>query len=262
MHEIISQWCTWLTACGRPPSTLRLRTHQLLRFADHHPNLVDVTAADMVSWLANPDWSPNTKASNRAALRSFYGWAHCYGHVPVDESRKLPSVKVPPPVPNPAPEAVIKRGLLTADQRDRLMLELAAHLGLRRGEISRVHTDDVIEDLVGWSLRVHGKGGKIRVVPLPDALADRLRSRPAGWVFPSPQGGHLTEGHVGVLMARALPGDWTAHPLRHRFATVAYSGTRDLLAVQLLGHANVETTRGYVQLPQDALRAAVAAAAA
>ncbi len=87
-------------------------THQLLRFADHHPNLVDVTAADMVSWLANPDWSPNTKASNRAALRSFYGWAHSYGHVPVDESRKLPSVKVPPPVPNPAPEAVVKRGLL------------------------------------------------------------------------------------------------------------------------------------------------------
>lgn len=162
MHEIISQWCTWLTACGRPPSTLRLRTHQLLRFADHHPNLVDVTAADMVSWLANPDWSPNTKASNRAALRSFYGWAHCYGHVPVDESRKLPSVKVPPPVPNPAPEAVIKRGLLTADQRDRLMLELAAHLGLRRGEISRVHTDDVIEDLTG-SGRARPAGCSLRL---------------------------------------------------------------------------------------------------
>lgn len=59
-----------------------------------------------------------------------------------------------------------------------------------------------------------------------------------------------------------LPDGWTTHTLRHRFATVSYAGTRDLLAVQeLLGHSRPETTRGYVQLPQDALRAAVAAAA-
>lgn len=262
MHELISHWRTWLTACGRPPSTLRLRTHQLLRFADHHPNLVDVTAADMVSWLANPDWSPNTKASNRAALRSFYGWAHSYGHVPVDESRQLPTVKIPPPVPNPAPESAVKRGLLAARPREHLMVELAAHLGMRRAEIAQVHTDDLVEDLVGWSLKVHGKGGKIRVIPLPDHLAARLLSLPSGWVFPSPRGGHLTADHVGVLIARTLPDNWTAHPLRHRFATKAYAGTRDLLAVQeLLGHSKPETTRAYVRLPQDALRQAVAAAA-
>ena len=65
-----------------------------------------------------------------------------------------------------------------------------------------------------------------------------------------------------MLIARALPDQWTAHPLRHRFATVAYQGTRDLLAVQeLLGHSKPETTRNYIRLPQDALRAAVAAAA-
>lgn len=64
-------------------------------------------------------------------------------------------------------------------------------------------------------------------------------------------------------MARALPGGWTAHTLRHRFATVAYAGTRDLLAVQdMLGHSKPETTRGYIEMPQDALRAAVLAAAA
>jgi site-specific recombinase XerD len=55
---------------------------------------------------------------------------------------------------------------------------------------------------------------------------------------------------------------WTAHTLRHRFATVAYAGERDLLAVQvLLGHSKPETTRLYVLIPDASLRAAVAWAA-
>ncbi|MDO5535599.1 MAG: tyrosine-type recombinase/integrase [Propionibacteriaceae bacterium] len=262
MHDLISQWRTWLAACGRPASTIRLRTHQILRFSDHHPDLAAVTATDMVAWLAQPGWAANTRRSNHAALRSFYGWAHAFGHVATDESRRLVSVKVPPPTPRPAPESVVKRGLLAAAPREHLMVELAARMGLRRGEIARIHTRDVVEDLVGWSLRVHGKGAKVRVVPMPDHLADLIRSKPDGWLFPSRTGGHLTEGHVGVLIARALPHGWTAHTLRHRFATTAYAGTRDLLAVQaLLGHSRPETTRGYVQLPQDALRAAIAAAA-
>ena len=63
-------------------------------------------------------------------------------------------------------------------------------------------------------------------------------------------------------MARALPDGLTAHALRHAFATRAYRATRDLLAVQeLLGHARPDTTRGYILLPEDALRAAVEGAA-
>ena len=110
---------------------------------------------------------------------------------------------------------------------------------------------------------MHGKGGKDRVIPISDDIARHLLALPDGWAFPSPAGGHLTEQHVGKLIANVLPDGWTAHSLRHRFATTAYAGTRDLLAVQeLLGHSRPETTRGYVRLPQDALRAAVAAAAA
>ena len=61
--------------------------------------------------------------------------------------------------------------------------------------------------------------------------------------------------------ARALPGEWTLHTLRHRFATAAYSAERDLLAVQrLLGHASVATTQRYAEPPRDALRKAVEAA--
>ena len=260
---LIVEWRTYLAASGKARTTLRLRTNQMRRFAEQHPDPLHADAASMIDWLATPHWAPDTRKSHRAALVSFYGWAHSFGHVDVDESRKLPAISVPPGRARPAPESAVAVGILDADRRVQLMVRLAAFHGLRRGEISRVHTDDLVRDLVGWSLTVHGKGGRKRIVPLDEQLAaELLEATVDGWAFPSPRGGHLTEHHVGKLIARALPGRWTAHPLRHRFATVAYAGTRDLLAVQeLLGHARSETTRGYIQLPQDALRAALAAAA-
>ena len=57
------------------------------------------------------------------------------------------------------------------------MLRLGAECGLRRGEIARVHSDDVMDDLLGRSLVVRGKGDKQRIVPLPDDLADEINSR-------------------------------------------------------------------------------------
>ena len=63
-------------------------------------------------------------------------------------------------------------------------------------------------------------------------------------------------------MAQALPGAWTAHTLRHRFATRVYAGCGDMAAVQeLLGHASIETTRRYVLLGDQAMRRALQFAA-
>ena len=59
-------------------------------------------------------------------------------------------------------------------------------------------------------------------------------------------------------IARLLGKPWTAHSLRHRYATRTYAQTHDLLLVsQLLGHASVETTQVYVALPDDRMRAAL-----
>lgn len=137
---------------------------------------------------------------------------------------------------------------------------LAARGGLRRGEIAQLRREDLFQDLVGWSIRVTGKGGKRRDVPLHDEVSALIRACDEGWLFPGPQG-HLTPHHLGKLITRALGGEHTTHTLRHRYATTTYAASKDLLAVQtLLGHSKPETTRGYVQLDAESLRAAALAA--
>lgn len=81
------------------------------------------------------------------------------------------------------------------------------------------------------------------------------------WLFPSPQGGHLTAHHLGKVVSRWLPEGYTTHTLRHRAGTVAYARTHDLRAVQeLLGHAKPETTAIYTEVAGSAIRAAMEAA--
>jgi integrase len=261
-HDDLTAWRAWLVACDLSPQTIRLRCYQLARFAEHHPTLRAVTTDELTGWLARTGWATDTRRSQLAALRSFYGWAHASGRLSTDPSRLLPRIRPAQHVPRPASERAVRVAMIGSDARVRLMLTLAVRQGLRRGEIALVHSDDITEDLDGWSLTVHGKGRKDRTIPLADDVADQLRGLPAGWAFPGLSDGHLSAGHVGVLMARALPDGLTAHTLRHRFATKAYGATRDLLAVQeLLGHARPETTRGYILLPGDSLRAAVTGAA-
>jgi len=74
--------------------------------------------------------------------------------------------------------------------------------------------------------------------------------------------GRQAASWVGARIKRLLGPQYSAHTLRHRFATFAYSADRDLLSVQqLLGHSRPETTARYTALAADALRTAAARAA-
>ncbi len=263
----ITSWATWMRAAGRPGSTIYLRTYHVRRTFMEMPDAdpLSVTTEDLVVWLGSKTWKPNTRRSNLTSLRVFFTWAQATGRRQDNPAALMPTVKVPRGMPRPTPDVIYRTALLEADDREQLMVQLAAKCGLRRGEIARTRVDEVVEDLVGYSLRVVGKGGHERLVPLPDELARTIREQPAGWLFPSPSrnGGHLTAPHVGKIISRLLPDGWSCHTLRHRCATVAYASTRDLRAIQeLLGHAKPETTARYTQVPQDAIRAAVRAAAA
>ena len=129
-----------------------------------------------------------------------------------------------------------------------------AYGGLRRCEVATVKGADV----TGQWLRVTGKGGHTRMVPLPRHLAARVRSTP-GWVFPGAIDGHLSARRVGEIVGALLPDGVTAHALRHRYATRVYQRSGDIRAVQtLLGHAKLDTTMIYVAVHDDARMTAAA----
>lgn len=260
----LEKWGDYLTAAGRPATTRTLRLYHLSRLAADYPaGPASVDVDELVTWLASHDWAPNTRRSYRASLRAYWAWANATGRQNTSPAALLPVVTIPRSQPRPTPEIAYRTALIRADERARLAIRLAGQCGLRRGEIARLRGEDLEQDLLGWSLRIAGKGGHVRMVPVEDDLASRIRERGPGWIFPSSHGGHLTPHHLGRIVSAHLPGNLTTHTLRHRCGTVAYAATKDLLAVQeLLGHAKPETTRLYTAIPRDDVRAAMRAAAA
>jgi integrase/recombinase XerC len=153
---------------------------------------------------------------------------------------------------------VYDAAIAAAAPRERLMLQLAGELGMRRAEVAQVSTADLIDDLIGSSLVVHGKGSRSRLVPLPSEIATAIRQAPPGFLFPGSCDGHLSPRWVGTLVARLLPGHHTMHALRHSFATGIVEDEPNLIvAQQLLGHRSLATTQRYVKPNADLMRAAV-----
>jgi integrase len=262
-QRVSSPWATAISdysvaqrVAGRAPSTIRLRVDQLSLLARHvDVNPWEVTLADLVEWLGAADWSPERRRSVRSTVRGFYQYgiaSGCLSHNPADG---LPIVSATAPNPRPTPDFVYHRAKLAADPRARLMIRLACECGLRRAEVAQVHSEDIEQDLGGWSLVVHGKGRKVRLIPMPASIARELQALPAGFAFPGHDGGHLSPERVGRIIRDLLGGGYTMHGLRHRFATMAYQSDRDVFTLQaVLGHASPETTRRYVQVPSDAMR--------
>jgi integrase len=259
----VDGWLASLRLAGRPETTVdtrRQHLHYLARRIGVPPS--EVTGEHLAEWFRAQGWAQESKRSRTTSYRLFWKWAKRNLGIP-NAAKMLPRVKPAEPTPRPTPDRVYMKALMRSDRRTRLILRLAAEAGLRRGEIALVNTEtDLIEDMVGWSLIVHGKGGKIRIVPLTEGIALELLELPAGWAFPGAIDGHLSPRRVGELGADALDGVWTLHTLRHRFATRTYDIDHDVFGVQeLLGHASPDTTRRYVARDRARLRELVQLAA-
>lgn len=219
----------------------------------------------IIAWLGHPGWGQETRRSARTALVTFYRWMAEEGHLPpgadgkvVNPAARLPKVVVPQGVARPATDEAIQQGLDRATLRVKRMILLGSLGGLRRGEISRVHT----KDLAGRDLTIHGKGGKQRLIRLDPSLAASIASAPEGWLFPAPDGHQMTPAHIGVLISRALPKGTTPHMLRHACGTWLNDNGVPLTDIRdWLGHTTTTTTQRYVAIRLDRPAAATERAA-
>lgn len=216
-------------------------------------------------------------ARRLSAVRSFHRFLLREGATPDNPARGVLQPRVPRGLPRPlsvddvsamlaAPPAGTPAGL-----RDRAILELLYGAGLRVSELVGMDVDDL--DLEAGSLRVLGKGGKEREVPIGtfgrEALSAYLTRVRPGLATRRSKGALLLNLRFGTRLARqsvgrivvasaALAGvdkRVTPHTLRHSFATHLLEGGADVRVVQeLLGHASVATTQVYTLVSKDHLR--------
>lgn len=255
-REAINGYLSYLRAAGQRPESVKTRSRQLVRLSLDLPNVRPeaVTSAALLEWFESKSWAVETRRSARDAVRLFYEWMQLTGRREDNPASILPRVRRSSPSPHPCPDAVIRDALRTAKPDVRLMIRLAAECGLRRNEIAQTSAADVLDGGDGYSLIVHGKGGKQRIVPMPDDLALEVIAYD-GPCFPGRFGCAVEASYVGKRVGAALPKGFSCHSLRHRYATRLYAETRDILLVsKMLGHTKVETTQAYVALPSVGLQ--------
>jgi integrase/recombinase XerD len=264
-----------------------LRRYESVLAQSGKAHLSDVSPSDVAEFLASlregdaehEGLAVSSAARAVIAVRGMHAFAVAQGLAEADPAREV----APPSPPKRLPKAIalteVERLLAVPGDdpralRDQALLEFLYGTGARISEatgldVDELHLDD---DPV---VRLAGKGGKQRIVPLGSYAVRALeaylvRARPAlaaasrrvsvtPAVFLNARGGRLTrQGAWGILHAaaeRARLADVSPHTLRHSFATHMLDGGADIRVVQeLLGHASVATTQIYTLITVDRLR--------
>jgi integrase/recombinase XerD len=255
-------------------------------------DLADVTEPDVAAFLADlragdeehPPLAASSAARAVVAARGLHRFAVREGLATLDPSSDVRPPTPPRRLPKAISVADVERLLngtggeeTPISLRDRALLELLYGTGARISEAVGLSADDL--DLESRVVRLSGKGGKQRMVPMGmlarRAVEDYLvRGRPAlaaagrgnAVLFLNARGGPLSRQSAWTILRTAagragLTVDVSPHTLRHSFATHLLEGGADVRVVQeLLGHASVTTTQVYTLVTVDTLREVYAAA--
>ncbi|MGQ0612489.1 MAG: tyrosine recombinase [Planctomycetaceae bacterium] len=280
MDGWIADFLAWArTEAGMSPHTLDAYARDLADFARHlerarvrGKRLRPCHLRGYLDALRRAGRSEATVARRLACLRSFFRFLAADGAIADDPSLAVEAPRrwrTLPRVPAAEEVAALLDGIAQETprgRRDRALFELLYATGARVGELLGAERRDFNGEL--GLLRLRGKGGKERVVPVPGPAgralaahaADRLAAGSEEPLVASLRGRPLTRDRVLRLLRiyardaglRTIP---SPHGLRHAFATHLLEGRADLRAVQeLLGHASVATTQLYTHVEQDRLK--------
>lgn len=254
----------------------RFATFARLKGAKEPNNVGSRTLREYVYHLKDLGLAPASIRRNVSAVRTYFRFMLDEGFLVRDPSERLETPKRWRTLPEVLTVDEVSR-LIAAPSldeplafRDRAMLELAYGAGLRVSEWISIGVRDVLMD--EHLVRVFGKGGKERVVPIGRSAIGavaiytrELRSRiehgkGKGILFLNARGEPLSRMGAWKILRKyvtqaGITKRVTPHTLRHSFATHLLEGGADLRAVQeMLGHADISTTQIYTHVDREYLR--------
>jgi integrase/recombinase XerD len=282
---LIDEFCDalWLED-GLARNTLESYRRDLAQFAawlrrDRRADLLDAGKGDLLEYLAQrvaAGARARTTSRLLSSLKRFYRYAVREGCIGADPTLTIGAPKTPRSLPKIVNEAQVEQ-LLGAPQthtdlglRDRTMLEVLYASGLRVSELVALDLGQVERNM--GVVRVLGKGGKERIVPLGeealswlerylrDGRGNLLGARSSSSLFLTARGEAMTRQsfwHIIRRHARKAGIDVaiSPHVLRHAFATHLLNHGADLRVVQLLlGHSDISTTQIYTHVARERLK--------
>ncbi len=231
------------------------------------------------AWIHERGIGPKSQARILSGVRTFYHYLVVDGYLEVDPTELLESPHLPKHLPEYLTTEEVDRleaaiDLTSAEgHRNRAIIEVFFSCGLRVSELVELKLSNLF--LNERFMRVVGKGGKERLVPISQRAAGELelwfddrrqmRIKPGedDYVFLNRRGHHLTRTMILIMVKRlgeaaGIKKTLSPHTLRHSFATALLRGGADLRVIQvLLGHADIATTEIYTHMDDESLRQAV-----
>ncbi len=285
----IKQWQSWLLSEKRvSPHTADAYFRDLANFIDFSSNhigekcsidtLKNFSIKDFRSYMSHRSSEKISRASlarNLSTVRNFYRWLAKNNILENQAIQTLQSPKVPKKLPRSLNAEDIFKALATLGElyddawqgkRDRALILLLYGCGLRISEALGLKGGDIVS---GGTLRILGKGGKERIVPMLQIIKEAVDDykdycpyeiKDNANLFLGARGGDLNPGVVQrqVRKIRALlslPESVTPHALRHSFATHLLEEGGDLRTIQeLLGHSSLAATQRYTAVDSERIK--------
>jgi len=280
--DLLDEFCDslWLED-GLSKNTLesyRSDLKQLSRWLEKQGrHLLEADHALLLDFLAHQSGrKASTTSRELSSLKRFFQFALARGKIARDPTLEIDSPKLARSLPKSLSEADVEQILHapaveeSAGLRDRAMLEVLYASGLRVSELVGLRLSQVSLDM--GVVRVSGKGGKERLVPLGEEALDWIgrylkASRPAllkgkksDAVFVTARGAAMSRQAFWYIIKRhaaraGMTKPVSPHTLRHAFATHLLNHGADLRVVQLLlGHSDISTTQIYTHVARERLK--------
>jgi integrase/recombinase XerC len=239
-------------------------------------SLKELRGADIRAFMAqrrSESLGSRSLARVLSSLKSFFGFLEREGTLATEALNVIRTPKIGRSLPKALTVVEAKAAIAATDEledrpwvaaRDMAVISLCYGAGLRISEALSLTKADLESD----TLRVSGKGGKVRMVPLIAPVRQAIDTYlglapfklwPEEKLFRGVRGGVLSPRLIQLRMeqlrsALGLPHSATPHALRHSFATHLLGKGGDLRAIQeLLGHASLSTTQIYTQVDTERL---------